>query len=135
MSDSIINNSKRSIEDDNLLVSSSIPSDSISQCIVKIKKVDHRNTLTFKFSTSSLSKFFSSWCSYGYSGLKSRISKPRFIVKSDANIVFNSKASDMRRTKKGIAEWVDEKSEPFVCLDLKSSPQKHQLEKKSTLLI
>jgi hypothetical protein len=74
ISDSIIKNSKRSIEDD-LLVSESIPLDSTSQYIIKIKKADHKNTLTFKFSTSSLSKFFSSWCTYGYSGLKSKKSK------------------------------------------------------------
>jgi hypothetical protein len=91
ISDSIINNSKRSIEDD-LLVSDNIPLDSTSQCIVKIKKVDHKNTLTFKFSTSSLSKFFSSWCTYGYSGLKSKISKSIAFVKSDANTVINFKA-------------------------------------------
>jgi hypothetical protein len=74
ISDYIIKNSKRSIEDD-LLVSESIPLDSTSQYIVKIKKADHKNTLTFKFSTSSLSKFFSSWCTYGYSGFKSKKSK------------------------------------------------------------
>jgi hypothetical protein len=56
-SDAIVNNSI-SIKDGSLLASNSIPSDSISQCIVKIKKADHKNTLTFKFSTSSLSKFF-----------------------------------------------------------------------------
>jgi uncharacterized protein YoxC len=60
ISDSIINNSKRSNEDGDLLASSSIPSNFISQCIVKIKKADHKNALTFKFSTSSLSKFLSS---------------------------------------------------------------------------
>jgi hypothetical protein len=41
----------------------------------------------------------------------------------------------MRSAKKGIAEWVDEKSEPFVCLALKPSPQKHRLEKKYTYLL
>jgi hypothetical protein len=127
ISDSIINNSKRSIEDD-LLVSGSIPLDSTSQCIVKIKKADHKNTLTFKFSTSSLSKFLSTWCAYGYSRLKSK-KKPRAIVKSDANTVINFKASGMRSAKKGIAEWVGEKFEPFVCLALKPSPQKHRLDK------
>jgi hypothetical protein len=35
----------------------------------------------------------------------------------------------MRSTRKGIAEWVDDKYEPFVCLALKPSPQKHHLEK------
>jgi hypothetical protein len=128
ISDSIINNSKRSIEGD-LLVSDSMPLDSTSQCIVKIKKADHKNNLTFKFSKLSLSKFFSSWCTYGYSGFKSKKSKSRAIVKSDAHIVTNFKASGMRSAKKGIAEWVDEKSEPFVCLALKPSPQKYRLEK------
>jgi hypothetical protein len=66
-----MNNSKRSIEDD-LLVSDSMPLNSTSQCIVKLKKVDHKNTLTFKFSTSSLSKLLFTWCAYGYSGLKSK---------------------------------------------------------------
>jgi hypothetical protein len=128
ISDSIINNSKRSIEDD-LLVSDSMPLDSTSQCIVKIKKADHKNTLTFKFSKLSLSKFFSSWCTYGYSRFKSKKSKSRDIVKFDAHIVTNFKASGMRSAKKGIAKWVDEKSERFVCLALKPSPQKHRLEK------
>jgi hypothetical protein len=128
ISDSIINNSMRSIEDD-LLVSDSMPLDSTSQCIVKIKKVGHKNTLTFKFSTSSLSKFFSSWCAYGYSGLQCKRSRPRAIVKSDANIVINSKVSGLGSAKKGIAEWIGKKSEPFVCLALKPSPQMHRLEK------
>jgi hypothetical protein len=35
----------------------------------------------------------------------------------------------MRSAKKGIVQWVDEKSELFVCLDLKPCPQKHRLEK------
>jgi hypothetical protein len=48
VSDSIMNNSKRSIEDD-LLVSDSMPLNSTNQCIVKIKKVDHKNTLTLYF--------------------------------------------------------------------------------------
>jgi hypothetical protein len=43
--------------------------------------------------------------------------------------VINSKASGMRSAKKGIAEWVNEKSEPFIFLALKPSPQKHELEK------
>jgi hypothetical protein len=129
VNDCIINSSKRSIEDGSLLASNSIPSYSISQCIVKIKKANHKNTLTFKFYTSSLSKLNSSWCAYGYSGLKCKRSKLRAIVKSDANIVINSKASGMGSAKKGIAEWVNEKYEPFVCLAFKPSPQKHQLEK------
>jgi hypothetical protein len=45
--DSIINNSKRSIDDGNSLDSSSIPSNFISKCIVKIKKADHKKYLDF----------------------------------------------------------------------------------------
>jgi hypothetical protein len=97
--------------------------------LLKLKRLIIKKTLTFKFSTSSLSKFFSSWCTYGYSGFKSKKSKSRAIVKSDAHIVTNFKASGKRSAKKGIAEWVDEKSEPLVCLALKPSPQKHRLEK------
>ena len=50
-------------------------------------------------------------------------------MKSDDNVVISSKASDMRSTRKGIAEWINEKSEPFVCSALKPSPQRHRLEK------
>jgi hypothetical protein len=50
-------------------------------------------------------------------------------MKSDANIVINSKASGMGSAKKGMAEWVHEKSEPFICLAIEPSPQKHWLEK------
>ena len=35
----------------------------------------------------------------------------------------------MRNTRKGIAKWINEKSEPFICLALKPSPQKRRLEK------
>jgi len=35
----------------------------------------------------------------------------------------------MRSTRKGIAEWIDDKSELFVCSALKHYPQKHRLEK------
>jgi hypothetical protein len=30
---------------------------------------------------------------------------------------------------KGVAEWIDVKSDPFVCLALKSTPQKNRLKK------
>jgi len=50
-------------------------------------------------------------------------------VKSDDDIMISSKASNMTSTKKGIAEWSNEKSEPFICSALKSFSQKHRLEK------
>jgi hypothetical protein len=49
VNDCIINSSKRSIEDGILLASNSIPSDSISKCIVKIKKADHKILWHFNF--------------------------------------------------------------------------------------
>ena len=67
-SDSIMNISKRSIEDSNLLVNSSMPSDYVSQCIVKVRKADSSSTLAFKISSSSLPKFFSTWFTCGHSG-------------------------------------------------------------------
>ena len=50
-------------------------------------------------------------------------------MKSDYDIVISSKASDMRSTRKGIAGWIDDKYEPFICSALKPSPQKHRLER------
>ena len=50
----------------------------------------------------------------------------------DINIVEdNSKISDKMNTSKCVAEWVNIKSEPFVCLALKPSPQKNRLRKKN----
>ena len=123
-SDMIVSNLRRSIVEGNLLVSNKIISDSIGQCIVKIRKADNSNILAFKLSSSSLPKFFSTWFTCGHSGIKSKKPKPKSIVKSDDDIVISSKASDMRSTRKGIAEWINEKSEPFVCSALKPFPQK-----------
>ena len=125
----IVSNPRRSIEEGNLLASSRVISDVIGQCIVKIRKADNSNILAFKISPSSLPKFFSKWFTCGHSGIKSKKPKPKSVVKSDDNVVISSKASDMRSTRKGIAEWINEKSEPFVCSALKPSPQKHRLEK------
>ena len=61
--------------------------------------------------------------------MKSKKPNPNGIVKSDDDIVISSKTLDMRSTRKGIAEWINEKSEPFVCSALRPSPQKRRLEK------
>ena len=61
--------------------------------------------------------------------LKARNRNQKSIVKSDDDIVISSKASDMRSTRKGIAEWINEISEPFIFSALKPSPQKRRLEK------
>ena len=96
---------------------------------MKIRKADNSNTLAFKITPSSLPKIFSTWFTCGHSRIKSNKPKPKSLVESDDDIVISSKASDMRSTRKGIAEWIDDKSEPFICSALKPSPQKHQLEK------
>ena len=123
-SDMIMSNPRRSIEKGNLLASNKTISDSIGQCIMKIRKADNSNILAFKLAPSSLPKIFSKWFTCGHFGSKSKKPKSKSIVKSDDDIVISSKASDMRSTRKGIAEWINEKSEPFVCSALKPFPQK-----------
>jgi len=63
----IVSNTRRLIEKGNLLVSSRIISDSIGQCIVKIRKADNSYTLAFKITPSSLPKIFSTWFTCGHS--------------------------------------------------------------------
>src|SRR6185369_6469351 len=65
----------------------------------------------------------------GHFGIKGKKPKSKSIVKSDDDIVISSKALDTRSTKKGIAEWINDKSKPFVSSALKPSPQKRLLEK------
>ena len=48
----------------------------------------------------------------------------------DANIVDSSKSSDKGNISNCVAEWVDSKSEPFICLALKPSQQKYRLKEK-----
>ncbi len=52
------------------------------------------------------------------------------INEANANIVDSSKSFDKENISNCVAEWVDSKSEPFVCLALKPSPQKCQLKEK-----
>ena len=96
---------------------------------MKIKRDDNSNTLAFKITPSSLPKNFSKWFTRGHSGIKSKKPKLKSIVESDDDVVISSKASDIRSTRKGIAEWINEESKQFICSALKPSPQKHRLEK------
>jgi len=109
-SDMIMSNPRRSIEKGNLLASNKTISDSIGQCIVKIRKADNSNILAFKLAPSSLPKTFSTWFICGHFGIKGKKPKSKSIVKSDDDIVISFKTSDMRSTRKGIAEWINEKS-------------------------
>jgi hypothetical protein len=40
-----------------------------------------------------------------------------------------SKLKPLKSSYKGVAEWIDVKSDPFVCLPIKPTPQKNQLRK------
>jgi len=59
--DMIVSNLRRSIEEGNLLASNKIISDSIGQCIVKIRKADNSDILAFKLTPASLPNFCSTW--------------------------------------------------------------------------
>ena len=61
----------------NLLVSNKIISDSIGQCIVKIRKADNSNILAFKLYSSSLPKIFSTWFTCGHFRIKNKKSKQK----------------------------------------------------------
>ena len=61
-----------------------------------------------------------------YFGFKDAKPRLKNIEEADANIMVNSKTSDKIKC---LAEWIDEKSKPFVCLALKPSPQKNRPKK------
>jgi len=58
--DMIVSNPRRLIEECNLLARNKIISDSIGQCIVKIRKADNSDILAIKLTPASLPKIFSS---------------------------------------------------------------------------
>jgi len=68
-----------------------------------------------------------------YFGFKDAKPRLKNIEEADnKEIEYRSKLSDIRNTIKCVAKWVDIKSEPFVCLVLKPSPQKNRLKKMYT---
>jgi len=85
--------------------------------------------LTFKFDPSLLPKFLSTWFVCGNPKSKRRKPKMTCVEKADDNILASSKSSCQETTSKCMAEWICEKSEPFVCPALKPSPQKDRLKK------
>jgi hypothetical protein len=105
ISNIITNNSKRTIREINILIG---------------------NNKVFKFSISSLPKFMSAWFAYDQSRARGTKLKLENINEVDATIVDSSKSSDMGNLSNCVAEWVDSKSEPFVCLALKLPTQKCQ---------
>ena len=51
------------------------------------------------------------------------------IAHVDVDFMIDSKTSGMRGNSKGVAEWIDVESDPFICLDLRPTPQKSRLKK------
>jgi hypothetical protein len=96
---------------------------------VKIRKVDSSNILAFKFSPSLLPKVLSTWIAYGYSGIKTRKPKVKSNLIADANVDITSKVSGPKDPSKDMAEWIDQKFEPFACIALKSFIPKNRLKK------
>ena len=129
ISDIILHNSERSIEIVNLLVNNKMVSKGIGRCSIRIRKADNSNMLTFKFDPSLLPKFLSTWFVCGNPKSKRRKPKMTCVEKADDNILASSKSSCQETTSKCMAEWICEKSEPFVCPALKPSPQKDRLKK------
>ena len=129
ISDIVLHNSERSIEIGNLLVNNKMVSKGIGRCSIRIRKADNSNMLTFKFDPSLLPKFLSTWFVCGNPKSKRRKPKMTCVEKADDNILASSKSSCQETTSKCMAEWICEKSEPFVCPALKLSPQKDRLKK------
>jgi hypothetical protein len=75
INNTIMHNAETSIEGDNLLVTNKTSSDCISQCTMKIRKVDGSNIFVFKLSPSLLPKVLSIWIACGHSVIKTRKSK------------------------------------------------------------
>jgi len=48
---------------------------------------------------------------------------------ADVGFKINAKTFGKKGNCKGVTEWIDVKSEPFVCLALKLTPEKSQLKK------
>jgi hypothetical protein len=125
----IMHNVERSIEGDNLLVGNKTSSYCIDQYTVKIRKADGRNILAFKYSPSLLPKLLSTWIDCGHSRIKTRKSKVKTNLMINANVAVTSKVSGPKDSSKGMAEWIDQKSEPFVCIALKLFTPKNRLKK------
>ncbi len=72
----------------------------------------------------------STWFACDQSRARGTKLKLENVNEADAKIVDTSKSLDKGNISNCVAEWVDSKSESFVCLALKPSPQKCQLKEK-----
>jgi hypothetical protein len=66
---------------------------------------------------------------YNYFGIKDLGPRLRNIADADVGFVVNPKAPGKKGNCKGVAEWIDIESDPFVCLALKPTPHKSRLKK------
>jgi hypothetical protein len=62
-------------------------------------------------------------------GIKTRKPKVKNNLIVNANVVITSKVSILKEPSKGMAEWIDQKSEPFACLAIKPFTPKNRLKK------
>jgi hypothetical protein len=101
----------------------------VGQWYIRIRKANNDNLLPLKFDPSLLPKILSTSLLVVILNPKEQNLKVSCVDKTDDNTLSNSKASCQKTTSKCMAEWIDEQSEQFVCLALKSSPQMDQLKK------
>ena len=72
------------------------------------------------------------FCNYfGFNNSKPRLKN---IAHTDVNFMIDSKTSSNKGNCKGVAEWIDVKSDPFVCPALRPTPQKSRLKNQNTHL-
>ena len=132
----------------NLIIDSRTTIEHIGQFIVRCREASNGNSfrlelfslslpgITFMRFTLLVPNSIHAWLQIGnklhdYFRIKDIRSKRGKVEKTDIKeIDYVSKISDKASTKKCIAEWVDIKSEPFVCLALEPCPQKNRLKKK-----
>jgi hypothetical protein len=91
INNTIMHNVERSTEGDKLLVSNKTSSDCISQCSMKIRKVDGSNIFAFKPSPSLLPKVLSTWIDCSHSRIKTRKPKVKSNLIANADVVITSK--------------------------------------------
>jgi hypothetical protein len=66
---------------------------------------------------------------YNYFGFNNLGPRLKNIAHTNVDFMINSKTSGKKGSCKGVAEWIDVKYDPFVCLALRPTPQKSRLKK------
>jgi hypothetical protein len=137
---------KRPIEEGIALVNSEIKLDYIGQPIMPYQEADDNILSKLKLSPMFTLNYTFIWVALlalnsvhtwsqmrykfcNYFGLYNSELRLKNIAHADVDFIFNSKTSGKKGSCKGVAEWIDVKSDPFVCLALKPTPQKNRLKK------